>query len=212
MIGPGLAAADSCIASGKEGLFMVHFCMAKDQSAQSAQSRRNFLRTVPLAAAAALPFTDRLLSASTNPAGAEQLGGTKAATSFKVITAATIQEDMKALQAAPGNKDMFLDATLPFQFVMTTETGKSAKEFEWHEGRDHIFQVLEGTTVYEVGGKPQNGRETKPGEWLAPASEGATTVTLHKGDTLVIPRGTPHKRNTPESVTVLLISPAGMLM
>lgn len=189
----------------KRGLWFT-LGMANDQS------RRNFLRTVPLAAAAVLPLTDRMLSASTNSAGAEQLGGTKAPSSFKVITAATIAEDAKTLQATPGNKDMFADATLPFLFVMTTETGKSAKEFEWHEGRDHILQVLEGTTEYEVGGKPQNGRQTKPGEWLAPAAEGATKVTLHKGDTLVVPRGTPHKRSTATSVTFLLISPTGMLM
>ncbi len=190
----------------KRGL-MVHFGHGYDQS------RRNFLRTVPLARrGCSPPSLTGMLSASTNSAGAEQLGGTKAPSSFKVITAATIAEDAKTLQATPGNKDMFADATLPFLFVMTTETGKSAKEFEWHEGRDHILQVLEGTTEYEVGGKPQNGRQTKPGEWLAPAAEGATKVTLHKGDTLVVPRGTPHKRSTATSVTFLLISPTGMLM
>ena len=93
--------------------------------------------------------------------------------------------------------------------VLTTEEKKSAKEFEYHEGRDHIFQVLEGATTYELGGTPTNPRNTKPGEWLAPGSEGATTVTLRKGDMLVIPRGTPHKRTTETSVTFYLISTMG---
>jgi mannose-6-phosphate isomerase-like protein (cupin superfamily) len=93
--------------------------------------------------------------------------------------------------------------------VMTSEEKKSGKEFEYHEGRDHIFQILDGTTVYEVGGTPKNARNTKPGEWLAPTSEGATTLTLRKGDMLVIPRGTPHKRTTETSVTLILISAEG---
>ena len=96
--------------------------------------------------------------------------------------------------------------------VLTVEKAKSAKEFEWHEGRDHIVQIVDGTTVYEIGGTPKNGRNTKAGEWLAPSSEGATKLTLKKGDMLTIPRGTPHKRSTEESVTFILISPSGMLM
>jgi quercetin dioxygenase-like cupin family protein len=93
--------------------------------------------------------------------------------------------------------------------VLTTEEKHAAKEFEWHEGRDHIVQILDGTTVYELGGTPQNGRSTKPAEWLAPASAGASTLTLHKGDMVVIPRGTPHKRSTADSVTFYLVSTTG---
>jgi mannose-6-phosphate isomerase-like protein (cupin superfamily) len=89
------------------------------------------------------------------------------------------------------------------------EKAESAKEFEWHEGRDHVLQIIEGTTVVEVGGIPRDGRNIKPGEWLAPASEGAAAISLKKGDMLVIPRGTPHRRTTAGSVTILLISPMG---
>ena len=72
-----------------------------------------------------------------------------------------------------------------------------------------MFYILDGTTVYEVGGTPKGGHNTRPGEWLAPESEGAVTYTLKKGDMLVIPRGTPHKRKTAGSVTLLLVSPMG---
>ncbi len=58
-------------------------------------------------------------------------------------------------------------------------------------------------------GTPKNAHSPKPGEWLAPESEGATTITLNKGDMLVIPRGTPHKRSTAGIVTFTLISPQG---
>ena len=147
--------------------------------------RRNFLRTAPIAAAAGFALADGSLFAS--PAAGQSAAPAAAAT-IQLFTAQAIQEDIKALQAKPGNNNL---------------------EFEWHEGRDHVLQIMDGATVYEVGGTPKDGRNTKPGEWLAPGSDGAATLTLKKGDMLVIPRGTPHKRSTAESVTFLLISPMG---
>ncbi len=128
---------------------------------------------------------------------------------FQLLTADQIADATKQLQTKPGNDNLFDNPALPFTVVLTTEQTKAAKEFEWHEGRDHVVQVLDGTTIYEIGGKPQNPRNTKPNEWLAPASEGATNLTLKKGDLLIIPRGTPHKRTTETSVTFYLISTTG---
>ena len=174
---------------------MLNFHMVKDQS------RRRFLRSAPLAAAASLTLTENTLFAQT--------GTTATAEPYQLFTAAALSDAMKQLQAHPGNNNLFTPAALPVTIVLTTEEKKAAKEFEYHEGRDHIFQVLEGTTTYEVGGTPQNPHTTKPSEWLAPASEGATKLTLRKGDMLVIPRGTPHKRTTEDTVTFYLISTTG---
>jgi mannose-6-phosphate isomerase-like protein (cupin superfamily) len=174
-------------------------------------SRRSFLRTAPLAAAVSLTLTDELLASTLPGEGAG--AAAPAPAHFQVFTAQSIADASKALQAAPGSKNLVdPSAEQPFAVVLTVETGKSAKEFEWHEGRDHILQVLDGTTVYEVGGTPKNAHSTKPGEWLAPESVGSTKMTLKRGDMLVIPRGTPHKRSTEGSVTFTLISPSGMLM
>jgi len=167
-------------------------------------SRRSFLRSAPLAAAtpfvtaAALTLPDALL-AQTAPA----------AVPFQLFSAAQLTEDRHKLQAAPGNNNLFANPTLPFTLVLTTEANHAAPEFEWHEGRDHIVQVLEGETVYEVGGTPQQPRNVRTAEWLAPAAAGATRLALGKGDVLVIPRGTPHKRSTAASVTFYLISTTG---
>lgn len=169
-------------------------------------SRRNFLRTAPVAAAAGLTLTNSTLFSS-NAVG--QSAAPVAPATFQLFTAQSIQDDIKALQAKPGNSNLVDTKPLPFTVALTFETAKSQKEFEWHEGRDHVFQILDGSTVYEIGGTPKNGHSTGPGEWLAPASEGATTLALKKGDMLVIPRGTPHKRTTAESVTLILISPMG---
>ena len=165
-------------------------------------SRRNFLRTAPVAAG--LVLADPTLFAATSaPPPAEK---------FQIFTAAELAEDAKKLQAKPGNNNLVDIKTATV--VMTTEVTHSAKEFEWHEGRDHIVQILEGSTVYELGGTPSGTHSNagKPGEYLAPASDGATKLTLKKGDMVTIPRGTPHKRSTPESVTLILISSQGMLM
>jgi quercetin dioxygenase-like cupin family protein len=167
-------------------------------------SRRSFLRAAPAAAAAGLALSDAALFAASASAQAPADAG---APKFELFTAQQIQADMKALQESPGNNNLVQWKN--FTVVLTTEVAKNGKEFEWHEGRDHIFQILEGSTVYELGGEPQGGRNIRAGEWLAPGSEGAQTVTLHKGDMLVIPRGTPHRRSTAGSVTFTLISPQG---
>jgi mannose-6-phosphate isomerase-like protein (cupin superfamily) len=165
------------------------------------QSRRRFIRSVPLAAAAvALPLTDKRLFAAAPTTVEPQL-----------FSAEKLAEAAKKLQAAPGNDNLFQPPSLPLTIVLTTEDKHSAREFEWHEGRDHIVQIVEGSTHYEIGGTPQDGRNTKPGEWLAPTSTNATKYNLHKGDMLVIPRGTPHKRSTETSVTFLLISTPGVV-
>lgn len=173
------------------------------------QTRRNFLRTAPLAAAVTLPLAEQFLFASDEASGGS--GGAQAAAPepIQLFSARKLAEAMKALEAKPGNDNLFASKALPFTIVMTTEEKKSGKEFEYHEGRDHIFQILEGTTRYELGGTPKDARNTKPGEWLAPASDGATSLTLRKGDMLVIPRGTPHKRSTEGNVTFTLISIEG---
>jgi len=168
-------------------------------------SRRSFLRTVPaVAAAAGLALTDKSLFAATTEAPAEK---------FQVFTAQQLADDARALQAKPGNNNLVDIKTATI--VMTTEVAHSGKEFEWHEGRDHILQIVDGTTIYELGGTPKGAHPStsgKPGEYNSPDSEGATKLTLKKGDMVTIPRNTPHRRSTAGSVTFILISSQGMLM
>ena len=172
------------------------------KNAGSKSSRRNFLVTASVAAAAGLTLTDARLFA----APAEGQGSTAAAPAgVQLFTAEKLDGDIKAMHAAPANNTIVDGKN--FVVILTVETAKSAKEFEYHDSRDHVFYILDGTTVYEIGGTPKGAHATKPGEWLAPESEGAGTYKLKKGDMLVIPRGTPHKRITEGTVTLLLVSP-----
>jgi mannose-6-phosphate isomerase-like protein (cupin superfamily) len=178
---------------------MLYFAMANEQT------RRNFLWTVPLAAAAALPLTDTLLHAQA-PVPGQPAPEVAPPVPFQVFPAQAIADIVKTLQATPGNKDIVTAKDLDVSMTVTVEEKKSAKEFEFHQHRDHVFQVLDGTTQILVGGTPKNARLIRPGEWLAPDSEGSTTVTLNKGDMLMVPRMTPHKRNTEGKVSLLLIN------
>jgi quercetin dioxygenase-like cupin family protein len=166
-------------------------------------TRRKFLRAVPAAAAAGFTLTRASLLASS--AAAQDMS--TSALTFKLFKAQEIQDDLSALAANPGNNNLVQEKT--FTVVLTTEKAKSGAEFEWHEHRDHVLQILDGSAVYELGGTPKGAHSKAPGEWNSPESEGHQTVTLNKGDMLVIARGTPHRRITAGSVTFSLISSQG---
>lgn len=166
--------------------------------------RRRFLRAAPAAAAAGFALAGAPLFAAP-AADAPQAGTAK----FQQFSAEEIENDIQKANAKPGNVSLIDGKGVSFTMVLTAEKAQTAPEFEYHEHRDHIFQILEGSTEYEVGGTPKGGRMIAPGEWRGAEVEGATKITLNKGDRLVIPRGTPHKRTTPNSVTLSLISPEG---
>ena len=171
---------------------MLHFGMAKNPS------RRTFLRAAPLAA---LPFAGQfLISREAHAASAEP---------FQLISAEQIADSLKALQATPGQQALYQPQSLPITVALFAESKKAAGEFEYHEGRDHIFLILDGAAKFELGGTPKTPRNTKPGEWLAPDSAGASPVEVKKGDMLLVPRGTPHRQSTETSVQWMLISSTG---
>jgi len=167
--------------------------------------RRSFLRAAPVAAAAGFALADASLFASPAAGAAPMSKHAK----FQVISAAEIEKDVMNTVKKPGNATLVEEKGVCFSMVLTSEKDKTAPEFESHAHRDHIFQILEGSTVYEVGGTPKGGHMIAPGEWRGPEAAGATKITLHKGDRLIVPRGTPHKRSTAGTVTFTLISPEG---
>lgn len=165
--------------------------------------RRNFLRSIPMAAAAGLTIAEVLpalaVAQATAPMSEEN---------FKVFSAQELADDIKALEAkdGPANSNrLFADKN--FLLDLWVEKKNTGKEYEWHENRDHVLHVLDGETTYELGGTPKGAHSTGPGEWLAPAMEGAKTVTLKKGDILVVRRNTAHKRTTAKRVVFTLTAP-----
>jgi mannose-6-phosphate isomerase-like protein (cupin superfamily) len=165
------------------------------------KTRRNFLLTAPIAAVAVSPLADAMLHASS--AGSAMMQPVDAS-GIRVFTASDMEKEVDSAKVNHETKNLL--TTPGTLIILTEEATKAAKEFEWHATRDHVFQVLDGETKYELGGTPKGAHQTKPGEWLAPESDGAKTVILKKGDYLYVPRMTPHKRTTEGSVSLLLIS------
>lgn len=129
--------------------------------------------------------------------------------SSQLLTADRMKSALMALASKAGKKNddaIFGTRILPFTVALTVETDTIDTQFEYHEDRDHLFQILEGETTVEVDGTPQGGHSEQLGQWHAPTSHGTSVHTLRRGDMLLIPRGAPHRRSTAKSVTFMLIS------
>lgn len=169
-------------------------------------SRRKFLWTGSIAAAMGVAIQGAPLQGFAADSLAARQPGEASDPPFLFLPSGELEDLSRSL--SPGASKQIVDTgwKLPFTITMSSEQNSHAKEFEFHEHRDHVFRILDGSTQYEVGGKPQNAHLIRPGEWLAPESEGASKMMLHAGDMLVVPRGTPHRRTTTEHVVLLLIS------
>src|SRR5947209_13516044 len=158
---------------------VFHFRMAKHST------RRNFLRAAPIAAAASIALPDKLLFALANATGQ---GPPPTPVPFTLFTAEKLADSLKAFQTDLGEHYLYQPKVLPMTIAITAQNKSTGKEFEYHEGRDHIFLILDGATKFELGGTPTAPRNVRPGEWLAAGSEGATAVEVKKGDMLLVPR------------------------
>jgi hypothetical protein len=174
------------------------------------KNRREFLRAIPAAAAAiTIPNLLPVLAEAQNAIPlAQQNAFPLSKEDYELVRGEkldSLAEDLKLAGANAGTKRLYNDKN--FVLDLWHEQATGPREFEWHERRDHIVLVLERSTDYEFGGTAHKAHSIGPGEWLAPASEGATKLRLKKGDTLIIRRGTPHRRTTTESVTFTIASP-----
>lgn len=174
-----------------------------DNIATNNSSRRTFLRVMPAAAAG-------LTLASSSPlellADAESTQASGSPATFKLLTAATLEGDLKDRSAKPGNNTLFQAEYLSVVVECETADTNEGPDFQLHEEHDHVIQIFSGSTVYELGGTLKDGHTIRPREWRAPGADGTSKVTLNKGDMLVIPRNTPHRRFTAKSVTFTMIT------
>src|SRR5450755_1588084 len=86
-------------------------------------SRRSFLRTAPIAAAAGFTLTDSLMAMAQAAPGADV---NAAAQPIKLFKASELADDMKALDAKPGDNKLYASTAIPVQIILTTEKHKSA--------------------------------------------------------------------------------------
>jgi hypothetical protein len=95
----------------------------------------------------------------------------------QLLTADRMKNALMALAVKPGNKNddaIFGKGILPFTVALTVEKNTIDTQFEYHEDRDHLFQILDGETTLEVGGTPQGGHSEQPGQWHSPTAQGTS--------------------------------------
>jgi mannose-6-phosphate isomerase-like protein (cupin superfamily) len=63
---------------------------------------------------------------------------------------------------------------------------------EFHDEVTDVFYFVEGEATFVTGGTLVEKRQTKPGEWRGTAIIGGDSRAVAAGDTLVVPKGTPH--------------------
>ncbi len=129
-----------------------------------------------------------------------------AAQPYVVATAASIEGIVKGLQSANKLQDLINADNIGCRVYIQHELDVSTNQAEVHDAADDVFVILEGSAVFVLGGKLDSPKETQPGEWRAPGITGGKDYRVNKGDVLIVPRGTPHRRTTASmDVTLMLI-------
>lgn len=76
---------------------------------------------------------------------------------------------------------------------------------EVHDASDDVYYVLQGTARLTLGGKLDAPREISPGEWRSKTIAGGKTFNIKQGDLIIVPRGTPHRRNSIKGKTFSMV-------
>jgi mannose-6-phosphate isomerase-like protein (cupin superfamily) len=97
----------------------------------------------------------------------------------------------------------------PNQYTMLTTRTRSGGAELHNQWCDYLI-VLDGEGVELTGGTVVDRREEADGEVRGTRVEGAQSHSLHKGDIIFIPAGTPHQAIEPsgKSLTVFVIKSA----
>jgi mannose-6-phosphate isomerase-like protein (cupin superfamily) len=82
----------------------------------------------------------------------------------------------------------------------------AAGQVEVHDKETDVIYMIEGDATFVTGGKMVGGRQSRPNQWIGSDITGGESRTLHKGDIIVVPAGTPHWfKQVPKSVNYLVV-------
>ena len=152
----------------------------------------------PLAGQAKTADPGGLKPSGTEPSTASQ--------AYRVLTGQSIAETIKNLQSANKTEDLMSGGGIGCRVFVQHEKDAASGVAEVHDATDDIFLIMEGTATLTLGGKLDSPKQTQPGEWRAEGITGGRDFQLRKGDIIVVPRGTPHRRVTPgQEVTLMII-------
>jgi quercetin dioxygenase-like cupin family protein len=111
---------------------------------------------------------------------------------FKFMAA----KDVGALtdKPGPGAKTAYLGDHENY-FVEYATRSDAGNEAEIHAHWSHYLNVLSGEATLTYGGTVANARDSAPGQVRGSGITGGKSITLHAGDYVQIPAGTPHMLN-----------------
>ena len=115
---------------------------------------------------------------------------------FIVKTDQSIEELEKSLSTDNKVEELIGGAGMQLRVAIQHDKLRENQEAESHDDSDDVYYVLEGSAELTLGGSLDSPREASPGEWKSKKINGGTTFTIKKGDLIVVPRGTPHQRNS----------------
>jgi mannose-6-phosphate isomerase-like protein (cupin superfamily) len=125
---------------------------------------------------------------------------------YVIATAQMIGGTVKDLHAVNKLQDLINAPNIGCRVYIQHEADVATNQGEVHDAADDVFLILEGTATYILGGALDAPKEIQPGEWRAPGIANGKEHKVSKGDVLIVPRGTPHRRVTSgQDVTFMLI-------
>jgi mannose-6-phosphate isomerase-like protein (cupin superfamily) len=135
-------------------------------------------------------------------AGGGRGGNRPPATNHLYTSAADIQTaiakaktDAKPGQAIVGGNILRLiaDANSGNAYSANLEYRPTAGAAAVHIHEAEFFYVIDGSCTFVSGGKLTEPKQTNPENLSGTGIEGGTTITLSKGDFMVVPENTPHQ-------------------
>ena len=115
---------------------------------------------------------------------------------FFVKTAQSVEDLEKSLRTDNKVEDLTGGPGTQLRVAVQHDKLRQNADAELHDESDDVYYVLEGSAQLTLGGTLDNPREASPGEWKSKKINGGTTFEIKKGDLIVVPRGTPHQRNS----------------
>ncbi len=147
---------------------------------------------VTLAMTSALAVTT---SAQTGASNSAQRAPSIATRAFIVLSAQSLGDLERKLRSENKAEDLIGGEGMQLRVAVQHEKDFAPASGELHDASDDVYYVLEGAATLTLGGKLEAPREVEPGEWRGKIN-GGQNVEIKKGDLIVVPRGTPHQRNT----------------
>ena len=145
-------------------------------------------------------------AAQSMPARTSMQGPIEAERPYLVLTGQSMDDLQKRLHSDNKVQELYGGEGLQLRVAVQHDKNTAPSQGEVHDLSDDVYYVLDGTATLTLGGKLDAPRQVEPGEWRGKNIIGGKDIEISKGDLIVVPRGTPHERNTVgKDFTMLLI-------